>query len=92
MGLRVNWVIFLNVDQNVESVDNTNKIEQNHCYYLSEQVNILFGGGSMLTLTELSPVSLRVNSPDLMQMDYRSEFSHFCKLLDSPLRRNLSDD
>jgi hypothetical protein len=27
-----------------------------------------------------------------MQMDCRSEFSHFCKLLDSPLCRNLSDD
>lgn len=40
MGLRVNWGIFLKVDQNMETVD-TNKIGHNNCYYLSEKVDIL---------------------------------------------------
>jgi hypothetical protein len=54
MGLQVKWGIFLKVDQNVESVD-TNKIGQNNCYYLSKQVNILFGGGKMLTSQNCLP-------------------------------------
>ena len=91
MGLRVNWGIFLKVDQNVESVD-TNKIAQNNCYYLSEQVNVLLWWRQN---AHLHRIVSRIASRELARPDangLQERVFSFCKLLDSPLRRNLSDD
>ena len=91
MDLRVNWGMFLTVNQNMASVD-LNKIGQNNCYYLSKHVDILLWWRQNAHLHQIvSRVAAReLARPDANGLQERV-FS-FCKLLDSPLRRSLSDD
>ena len=91
MDLRVNWGMFLTVNQNMASVD-LNKIGQNNCYYLSEHVDILLWWRQN---AHLHRIVSRVAARELARPDangLQERVFSFCKLLDLPLRRSLFDD